>query len=86
VVKELRAQLRDLIGQSSNLDGILADARCLPPELADLALKELCWLNAQVAELTARVEAVTPPPGTQGRATSRHGAAAVPLREPVENG
>jgi hypothetical protein len=86
VLQEIRNELRDLIGQSSHLDGLLSDARCLPPPLADLALKELRWLNAQMAELTARVEAVTPPPGGRGRTTPRPAAAAVPLREPAENG
>ncbi|HJT78828.1 MAG TPA: hypothetical protein VJ739_16605 [Gemmataceae bacterium] len=59
VLKPLREQLRDLIGQASHLDGVLSEARALPPAVADLALAEVRWLNRQLQEVTQRVESAT---------------------------
>ena len=59
MLKSLREQLRDLIGQASHLDGVLSKARVLPDPPAALMLAELRWMSNQLAEVTARLEEAT---------------------------
>jgi hypothetical protein len=56
MMKALREQLRDLIGEASSLDGVLSEAGELPALQAAKGLVELDRLNARLAKLSDRLQ------------------------------